>query len=120
MTVAPAARGDMVGMTARYLPDRVRAPRFARVCGPGTPMVNVAESGAAGPPDPVGAQHWEFGAAGIGLPGAPAAPGLFGCATIRWAEEGVDSYAVANVVIGVAARPAVTRPGTWSGQRVGS
>lgn len=115
MTAAPVTRGDRVGMTARYLPDRVRAPRASGVRTPRAPRVKAAESGAAGPPDAVGAHHWEFGAAGIGSRGAPAALGTFGCATIRWAEESVDSYAVANVVIGGEARPVAAR----SGWRVG-
>lgn len=103
MTVLLVALGGMVGAPVRYLADRAMARRFDSVLPLGTLVVNVTGSAVLGALIGAGANHWLLAAAGTGFCGALTTFSTFGYETVRLAEEGAYSYAVANVVIGVAA-----------------
>ncbi len=118
MTVASAASG---GGFAAHFPapaDRAGAPRFDSVFPLGTSLVNVTGSALAFASFGTGANHRLLATVGTVFPAALIMFSTFGCETVRWAEEGADSYAVANVVIGVAASLAAAFLVASIGQRV--
>lgn len=118
VTVLLVALGGMVGAPTRYLVDRAMARRFANVFPLGTLVVNVTGSAILGALIGAGANHWLLAAAGTGFCGALTTFSTFGYETVRLAEEGAYSYAVANVVIGVAASLAAAFIGATAAQWV--
>lgn len=120
MTAMLVVLGGMVGAPTRYLLDRAAARRFASVFPLGTLMVNVIGSALLGALIGAGANHWLLATAGTGFCGALTTFSTFGYETVRLAEEGAYSYAVANVVIGVAASLAAAFSGALVGQWVWS
>ncbi|MFE3028376.1 fluoride efflux transporter FluC, partial [Nocardia tengchongensis] len=86
----------------------------------GTLAVNMGGSALLGALIGAGANHWLFAAAGTGFCGALTTFSTFGYETVRLAEEGAYSYAVANVVIGVGASLAAAYLGVQLGQWVRS
>ncbi|AYF77796.1 hypothetical protein D7D52_32730 [Nocardia yunnanensis] len=91
MTPPPRHPCSTVAIATVQLADRAVAPRFDSVLPLGTLAVSVGG-------------------------GEPAAFAAFGDETVRSAEEGADSYAVANVVIGVGASLCTTDLGAPRGQ----
>ncbi|WP_157535257.1 fluoride efflux transporter CrcB [Nocardia inohanensis] len=118
MTVALVIAGGMVGAPTRYLVDRAVARRFDSVFPLGTLVVNVIGSALLGALIGAGANHWLLATVGTGFCGALTTFSTFGYETVRLAEEGAYSYAVANVVIGVTASLAAAFCGAFLGQQV--
>ncbi|MBF6132197.1 fluoride efflux transporter CrcB [Nocardia otitidiscaviarum] len=116
MTMLLVALGGMVGAPVRYLADRAMARRFASVFPLGTLTVNVTGSAILGALIGAGANHWLLAVAGTGFCGALTTFSTFGYETVRLAEEGAYSYAVANVVIGVVASLAAAFLGAGAAQ----
>ncbi|MEV6770150.1 CrcB family protein [Nocardia sp. NPDC051030] len=118
MTAALVMLGAVVGAPTRYLVDRAVGRRFDTVFPLGTLMVNVTGSALLGALIGAGANHWLLATVGTGFCGALTTFSTFGYETVRLAEEGAYSYAVANVVIGVAASLAAAYAGAGLGQWV--
>ncbi|MEU1205724.1 fluoride efflux transporter CrcB [Nocardia sp. NPDC056611] len=118
MTALAVILGALLGAPARYLVDRALALRFDSVLPLGTLTVNMGGSALLGALIGAGANHWLFAAAGTGFCGALTTFSTFGYETVRLAEEGAYSYAVANVVIGVGASLAAAYLGVQLGQWV--
>lgn len=118
VTVASAVAGGGFGAPIRHPADRAGAPRFDSVFPLGTSMVNVTGSALSIALIGAGANHRLLAPVGPIFHGALTTFSTFGYETVRWAEEGAYSYAVANVVIGVAASLAAAFPGASIGQRV--
>ncbi|MEU1427527.1 CrcB family protein [Nocardia sp. NPDC005746] len=118
MTALAVILGALLGAPARFLVDRALALRFDSVLPLGTLTVNMGGSALLGALIGAGANHWLFAAAGTGFCGALTTFSTFGYETVRLAEEGAYSYAVANVVIGVGASLAAAYLGVQLGQWV--
>ncbi|MBL1074788.1 CrcB family protein [Nocardia sp. 2] len=118
MTALLVIAGGMLGAPARFLADRAVARRFASVFPLGTLVVNVTGSLILGALIGAGANHWLLATVGVGFCGALTTFSTFGYETVRLVEEGAYSYAVANVVIGVAASLAAAFGGAFLGQQV--
>ncbi|GAB4588219.1 fluoride efflux transporter CrcB [Nocardia sp. NPDC127526] len=118
MTAVLVIVGGMVGAPTRYLVDRAVARRFDSVFPLGTLVVNVTGSALLGLLIGAGANHWLLATAGTGFCGALTTFSTFGYETVRLAEEGAYSYAVANIVIGIAASLAAACLGASFGQWV--
>jgi CrcB protein len=114
MTLLLVLLGGAVGAPLRYLTD-VTVQRLHGTAYPwGTWTVNVVGSlilgvVAASAPD------WLVTLAGTGFCGALTTFSTFGYETIRLAEEGETSVAVANVVASLAAGLAAAACGWWLG-----
>ncbi|MGV9662816.1 fluoride efflux transporter CrcB [Nocardia niigatensis] len=118
MTALLVIVGALFGAPVRYLADRALAHRFDSVLPLGTLAVNMGGSAVLGALIGAGANHWLLAAVGTGFCGALTTFSTFGYETVRLAEEGAYSYAVANVVIGVGASLAAAYLGAFLGQWV--
>ncbi|SEK20401.1 fluoride efflux transporter CrcB [Rhodococcus maanshanensis] len=104
MTVVLVVVGGMVGAPLRFLLDRAVGSRTDSEFPWGTLTVNVIGSlilgalvGAAAQGSPV------MALVGTGFCGALTTYSTFGYETVRLVEDGVRMYALANVVVSVAA-----------------
>jgi CrcB protein len=103
MSMLLVALGAAVGAPLRYLTDRFVQGRHDTVFPWGTLAVNVTGSFALGLLTGCAAAPAVTALAGTGFCGALTTYSTFGLETVRLAEDGARFYAVANVLVSVAA-----------------
>jgi fluoride exporter len=114
MTLLLVLLGGAVGAAARYLTDVTVQRAHGSEFPWGTWTVNVVGSFALGLVAPAG-PHWLVTLAGTGFCGALTTFSTFGYETVRLAEEGRPSLAVANAAASVAAGLTAAALGWWLG-----
>ncbi|MBD0323773.1 MAG: CrcB family protein [Aldersonia sp.] len=103
MTALLVQFGAMLGAPARYLTDRAVQRRNRTVFPLGTLTVNVVGSAILGALTGAAVGHEQLALWGIGFCGALTTYSAFGYETVRLTEDGAYRYALANVVLSVAA-----------------